>query len=98
MSTRLADRGLLEKSLSYLEQIADAILQNPAAVDPSLVNRVCELADRLKYHDPVGDDDEVHFEGDFDSSRPDNSWLKDLKQIQHDFNVNLFVFASVLFL
>ncbi|XP_044262205.1 protein transport protein Sec16A isoform X2 [Tribolium madens] len=82
LSTRLADVGLLEKSLSYLEKIAIFIVKNPTSVDIGLVDDVTRLADRLKYYDPVGVGD-----GDFDTSRLDHSWLEDLKRVQNDLNV-----------
>ncbi|RZC42229.1 uncharacterized protein BDFB_009106, partial [Asbolus verrucosus] len=90
LSTRLADVGLLEKALSYLEKIANFIVKNPGAVDRSLVNDVYLLADRLKYYDPVGDGEE---DTDFDSCRLDNLWLKDLKRIQNDYNTGLITQA-----
>lgn len=87
MATRLADRGLLEKSLAYLEKITLAILQNPGVAQSSLVTQVCQLGEKLKYYDPV---EEEAFEGDgtLDTSRPDHSWLKELKAIESDFNVS----------
>lgn len=85
LATRLADRGLLEKALLYLEKVSYSILQNPSLVQLSLISQVCQLADRLKYCDPV----EESFEGDLDTSRPDNSWLKDLKAIEEDYNVRI---------
>jgi hypothetical protein len=86
LATRLADVGLLEKALSYLEKIANFIVKNPGIADGRLVNEVALLADRLKYYDPVGDGEE---ETDFDSSRPDNSWLKDLRRVQNDYTMGL---------
>lgn len=87
----MADRGLLEKSLAYLEQISASIVQNPAIVTPSFVDKVYELADKLKYNDLVGDADDSHLgDGDLDRSRVETSWLNDLKKIQSDFNVRYF--------
>jgi hypothetical protein len=86
LATRLADVGLLEKALSYLEKIANFIVKNPGIAEGGLVNEVALLADRLKYYDPVGDGEE---ETDFDSSRPDNSWLKDLRRVQNDYTMGL---------
>lgn len=77
--------GLLEKALSYLEKIANFIVKNPGIAEGGLVSEVALLADRLKYYDPVGDGEE---ETDFDSSRPDNSWLKDLRRVQNDYTVS----------
>lgn len=86
LATRLADFGLLEKSLAYLEKIAISILLRPSESQPDLVDSVCELGDRLKYCDPVEDPDVG--EGDVDTPRPDNSWLRDLKAIQRDYDVS----------
>lgn len=88
LATRMADMGLLEKALQYLEQLSLSIIQNPSVSQPTIVDRVCKLADRLKYHDLVGDADESALEGDLNNSRPDNSWLKDLKAVQNDFHVS----------
>lgn len=88
MATRLADRGLLEKSLSYLEQVSTAILKNPTIVQASLVDKIYELADKLKYCDPVGDVDDSNIgDGEMEKSRIEASWLNDLRTLQNDFNV-----------
>lgn len=84
MATRMADHGLLEKGLLYLERVALSIKQDPARVQQSLVSRVCELADRLKYCDPVQDD------ADLDSSRADSSWLADLKIVLDNYTVSYY--------
>ncbi|KAJ8938476.1 hypothetical protein NQ318_004116 [Aromia moschata] len=54
LATRLADRGLLEKSLHYLEKVSSYVVSNPTAVQPHFVDKVCTLADRLKFCDPAG--------------------------------------------
>ncbi|XP_066150746.1 protein transport protein Sec16B isoform X3 [Euwallacea fornicatus] len=85
LSTRLADFGLLQRSLRYLEQLAGRIVSNPLVVSPVLLDRVCNLADKLKFCDPVDDqDDELEFGTALESSRPDNSWLKALRAVQAD--------------
>lgn len=84
----MADVGLLEKSLAYLEQTSLSILQNPSASQPALVDAVCDLSDRLKYCDPAEDLDVG--EGAVDTPRPDISWLRDLKIIQRDYNVSTY--------
>lgn len=89
--------GFLEKSLSYLERLANVIVQNPTAVQSSLVNNVCKLADRLKFYDITDErDDSVNFSDEF-YNRPDNSWLKDLMTIQQSYNVSIF-FVVKLFM
>lgn len=85
MATRLADRGLLEKSLSYLEQISATVLQNPSTITSVPIDKLYELADKLKYYDPVGDADD----GDLDKTRTESSWLNQLERLHNDFTVNL---------
>lgn len=88
LATRLADVGLLEKSLAYLERLGNVIVQNPNAVQPSLINNVCKLADRLKFYDLTDErDDATNFTME-NYNRPDNSWLKDLIAIQQSYNVS----------
>lgn len=87
MATRLVDRGLVEKSLAYLEKISTFIIAYPKLVQSSLVDNVYNLADRLKFYDLdlVGEaEDESEFGG------PDSSWLKVLKSIQNGFRVRFF--------
>lgn len=81
VATRMVDNGLLEKGLQYLEQTADGILQNPTRADVSFVSRVYELADRLKYCDPLLADD-------LDQTRSESTWLYNLKLLFDDFNVS----------
>lgn len=88
MATRLADYGLLEKSLAYLESISLSIIASPGLVHPNLVNEVYNLADKLKFYDPVGEvEDESEFGGMLETSRLDHSWLKNLRAIQEDYQV-----------
>ncbi|KAK5649877.1 hypothetical protein RI129_000906 [Pyrocoelia pectoralis] len=85
LATRLADRGLLEKSLAYLEKIAVATTQNPAIAQPTLIRQVCALADKLKYCDLIEDS----LEGDAEcDNRPDNTWLKDMKTVERNYNIH----------
>ncbi|XP_076251335.1 endoplasmic reticulum export factor secretory 16 isoform X3 [Rhynchophorus ferrugineus] len=93
MATRLADFGLLDKALQYLERLASHIVAQPVSTHLSLIERVCSLADKLKFHDPLGDpdEDEPGFGDDLETSRPDNLWLKDLKAIQNDYQAGKFI-------
>ncbi|XP_018571551.1 uncharacterized protein LOC108911173 isoform X2 [Anoplophora glabripennis] len=96
LATRLADYGLLEKSLQYLEKISAYVVNNPASVQPSFIGKVCSLADRLKFYDPVGEmEDESEFGGILETSRPDNSWLKDLRAVQSDYQSGLITHEVV---
>ncbi|XP_017783965.1 PREDICTED: protein transport protein Sec16A isoform X2 [Nicrophorus vespilloides] len=92
LATRLADRGFLETALSYLERVSMSIIQNPANSQPTLINRVCEMANRLKYNDPVSDEDLVE---DLDVNRPDSSWLQDLKVVQNQYSLGLITHDSL---
>ncbi|CAG9858230.1 unnamed protein product [Phyllotreta striolata] len=90
LATRLVDRGLVEKSLAYLEKISSFIVSNPTLVEASFVDNVYNMADKLKFNDLVGDvEDETEFGSILETSRPDISWLKDLKAVQDDFQNGL---------
>ncbi|XP_049821203.1 protein transport protein Sec16A-like isoform X4 [Aethina tumida] len=97
LATRLADRGLLEKSLAYLEKLSGYIIANPTGVPSALIDNVCNLADRLKFSDPVGDADvdETEFGANLETSRPDHSWLKELRSIQNDHQAGLITHDEV---
>ncbi|XP_044761083.1 protein transport protein Sec16B isoform X2 [Coccinella septempunctata] len=87
LATRLVDRGLLQKSLAYLERVALYITNNPSNVQSSLVNNVCNLADRLKYYDPVSVEEEEEDNAEqFYDNRLDNTWLKSLKILLDNIN------------
>lgn len=90
LATRLADVGLLQKSLQYLERLAVRMIYNPAGAPAGLMDSVCTLADRLKFYDPVGDIEDESLLGDaLESSRSDHSWLKDLRAVLNDHQVHL---------
>ncbi|XP_018332218.1 uncharacterized protein LOC108741774 isoform X3 [Agrilus planipennis] len=95
IATRMSDRGLLEKSLAYLERVATTILQNPVEYQPSLVASVCHLADRLKYCEPVVVEDPDADVVDYTSTRADNTWLKNLKSVEDNYKVGLLSNQSV---
>lgn len=84
--------GCLEKSLAYLERLANIIIQNPTVVQSSLVNNVCKLADRLKFYDITDEQEDSANFADESYNRPDNSWLKDLINIQQSYNVNILYY------
>ncbi|XP_071821295.1 uncharacterized protein [Apostichopus japonicus] len=50
-ATRLAEHGMLEQALRYCEVIAGSIQYKPEQYSLTLVEQVCELANRLKHHD-----------------------------------------------
>ncbi|XP_045460644.1 protein transport protein Sec16B isoform X2 [Harmonia axyridis] len=94
LATRLASFGLLQKSLAFLERIALYITNNPSNVQSSLVNNVCNLADRLKYYDLVSVDDEEESAEHMADNRLDNTWLKTLKTLQDNINSGLMTYNA----
>ena len=53
------------------------------------MEKVCQLADRLKYNDLIEDaDDTTSVDDNLNTSRPDNSWLRDLKIFQRNMCVS----------
>lgn len=50
-ATRLAEHGMLDQALRYCEVIAGSVQYKPEHYSATLVEQVCELADKLKYHD-----------------------------------------------
>ncbi|XP_050306362.1 uncharacterized protein LOC126743361 isoform X3 [Anthonomus grandis grandis] len=85
LATRLADFGLLQRSLQYLELLASGIIRNLTVFSGPVLESICELSDKLKFYDPVGDvEDESEFGAALETSRPDKSWLKSLKDFQND--------------
>lgn len=73
--------------------MSGVIVKNPSVCEADLIDKVATLADRLKFYDPVGDvDEDGSFDNNLDISRPDNSWLKDLRRVQNDYNVSFFFF------
>uniref|UniRef100_T1GXD1 Uncharacterized protein n=1 Tax=Megaselia scalaris TaxID=36166 RepID=T1GXD1_MEGSC len=66
----------------YLEQIYVHIQKDSSKYEPSFIDKVYELADKLKFYDPVmektfSDNNEVQFE--------DQEWLKNLR-VLHEQN------------
>ncbi|KAH8420609.1 hypothetical protein KR009_012107 [Drosophila setifemur] len=53
LATRILDYGQHFRCTNYLEQIARHIELKPEAYDRDFVQRVCGLAERLRYHDPI---------------------------------------------
>lgn len=53
LGTRMLDYGLHLKSLLYMEQVALHIQKNPTQYDRSFIEKVYNMADKLKYYDPV---------------------------------------------
>lgn len=53
LGTRMLDYGFHLKSLMYMEQISAHIQRNPTRYERSFIERVYNLAERLKFYDPV---------------------------------------------
>lgn len=75
-SCRLLDHGFHLKALMYLEQIYVHIQKNASNYEVSFIEKVYQLADKLKFYDPVmektfADPNEGQFE--------DPEWLKNLR-------------------
>lgn len=84
-SCRLLDYGFHLKALMYLEQIYVHIQKNSSIYEASFIERVYELADKLKFYDPVmektfADTNDLQFE--------DQEWLKSLKTIYENYQVS----------
>ncbi|XP_033116693.1 protein transport protein Sec16A-like isoform X2 [Anneissia japonica] len=70
---RLAEHGFITEALHYCEVIAKSIIFLPTHYSETLVSQVCQMSDRLKYHDLQ------YFDG-RELTQP--QWLKDLEGIQ----------------
>ncbi|XP_055309388.1 protein transport protein Sec16A-like isoform X3 [Sitodiplosis mosellana] len=53
LGTRMLDYGFHLKSLLYMEQVALHIQKNPSQYERSFIEKVYNVADKLKYFDPV---------------------------------------------
>ncbi|XP_073828676.1 endoplasmic reticulum export factor secretory 16 isoform X2 [Musca autumnalis] len=102
LATRLLDYGFHLKSLMYLEQIAVHITRDPSKYEGSFINKVYELADRLKYYDPVlektiddqqqqGQDEDGAGDGNLNSSQQqleEQKWLQSLRQMAQQYKTD----------
>ncbi|XP_071948178.1 uncharacterized protein [Antedon mediterranea] len=70
---RLAEYGFIIQALHYCEVIAKSIAFLPTHYSETLVSQVCQMSDRLKYHDLQ------YFDG-RELTQP--QWLKDLENVQ----------------
>ncbi|KAM7348709.1 endoplasmic reticulum export factor secretory 16 isoform 2-T4 [Cochliomyia hominivorax] len=104
LATRLLDYGFHLKSLMYLEQIAVHIARDPSKYESSFINKVYELADRLKYYDPVLektiDDQQL---GSDDTSglnltpqqMEEQKWLQNLRQLAQQYKNDFHTLATL---
>lgn len=87
LAYRLLDYGFHLKALMYLEQIYVHIQKDSSKYEPSFIDKVYELADKLKFYDPVmektfSDNNEVQFE--------DQEWLKNLRVLHEQNGVSFY--------
>lgn len=79
MAGRMLDYGMQLKCLLYMEQIAKCISTHPGDFDKNFIAKVYDLADKLKFYDPVM---EKSYEDNFNNNEldmaEDQQWLKDL--------------------
>lgn len=78
LACRLLDYGFHLKALMYLEQIYVHIHKNSSRYEISFIERVYELADKLKFYDPVM---EKTFVDTNENQFEDQEWLKNLKAL-----------------
>jgi hypothetical protein len=85
----MLDYGMQLKCLLYMEQISLRIVQQPGAFECDFIQKVCNLADRLKFYDPVMEKSyEDNYNNNALESIEDQKWLQDLKIILNE--VSLF--------
>ncbi|KAI8116810.1 Protein transport protein Sec16A [Lucilia cuprina] len=98
LATRLLDYGFHLKSLMYLEQIAVHIARDPSKYESSFINKVYEMADRLKYYDPVLEktiDDQQQGSEDVNGlnltpqQMEEQKWLQNLRQLAQQYQNDL---------
>ncbi|XP_055840570.1 uncharacterized protein LOC129908228 isoform X2 [Episyrphus balteatus] len=86
LATRMLDYGYQLKCLMYMEQISLHIKRDPSKYEALFINQVYELADRLKYYDPVLEKsmDEIMADGeDHNNDVPfdEQPWLQELRSL-----------------
>lgn len=79
LAANMLDYGLQLKCLLYMEQIANCIVRQPQAFEVSFIAKIYELADRLKFYDPVM---EKSYEDNFNNNGLETTenpkWLQEL--------------------
>lgn len=83
LGTRLLDYGFHIKSLLYMEQVALHIHKNPSQYDRSFIEKVFNMADKLKYYDPVLEKnlDSLHEDDGSSQNGGQLQWQQDLLSI-----------------
>lgn len=82
LAGRILDYGMQLKCLLYMEQISKCIVMQPDAFDINFISRVCSLADRLKFYDPVMEKSyEDNFNNNEANTTEDQKWLQELASL-----------------
>lgn len=80
LANNMLDHGYQLKCLLYMEQVAMRIVQQPDAFEASFIQKVYDMADRLKFFDPVM---EKSYEDNYNNNAletiEDQKWLQDLR-------------------
>lgn len=82
LGTRMLDYGFHLKSLLYMEQVASHIQRNSGQYERSFIEKVFNMADKLKYYDPVMEKNLDNL-NDEDAAQSNNQlqWQQDLMNI-----------------
>ena len=87
LAANMLDCSLQLKCLLYMEQIASCIVRQPQSFPQSFISKVFELADRLKFYDPVM---EKAYEDNFNNNElemtEDPKWLQELSSMLNPAN------------
>lgn len=83
LGTRMLDYGFHLKSLLYMEQVALHIQMNPEQYERSFIEKVYNMADKLKYYDPVLEKylDDLMEEDGTSQSNGQLQWQQDLANL-----------------
>lgn len=95
LGTRMLDYGFHLKSLLYMEQVARHIQMNPAQYNHIFIEKVHNLADKLKYYDPVLEKnvDSLNDEDITSQINGQLQWQADLVNLLAQNDVSNFVFS-----
>lgn len=87
LAANMLDCSLQLKCLLYMEQIASCIVRQPQSFPQTFISKVFELADRLKFYDPVM---EKAYEDNFNNNgletTEDPKWLQELSSLLNPAN------------
>lgn len=84
VARRLAEVGMTQEAVHYVEVIANTIMKQPSLYSPPFIREVYDLGDMLKFSDPV------YTSSESDGTDPD--WLQQLLPVLADYQVNTLGF------